>query len=299
MITIFTSPKAFTGLNRVIQYNAIRSWLQLRPECEIILFGRDEGTAEAASELGVKHVPDIDCNEYGTPLVSSIFQKAQDMARFQALCYVNADIILLSDFLASLKYINKKPFLVVGQRWDIDLDEPLDFNNTRWEQQLLARIAEYGRLHSVSGIDYFIFSRGVYADMLPFALGRTAWDNWLIYRARSLKIPVIDATKAITAVHQNHDYSHVAEGKTGAFKGPEAVRNQALLGRPENSFSPRHANWVLTRKGAKRALTFKHILYRLDAIPVLHPRLRFLGLPKRILFALSRTVRSIIGKPKV
>ena len=297
MITIFTFPKPFTGLNEVIQYNTIRSWLQLQPECEIILFGKDEGTAEVASELSVKHVPDIDCNEYGTPLVSTMFHKAQEIASHRIMCYVNADIILLSDFLPAVQRIDKHKFLMVGQRWDLDINEPVDFKDEQWEHKLRLQIAEHGKLHPVNGIDYFVFSHGLYANIPPFALGRTAWDNWLVYRARLLKATVIDATQVITAVHQNHDYSHVSDGKTGAFKGPEAKINQELLGGWEYSFCPRHANCILTSGGLRRAFTLKHLWYQLDAIPVLLPRLRFVGIPKRTLFALSRAIRSMLGKP--
>ena len=51
MLTMFTIPKAFRGDFDIIQKNAIRSWTLLRPECEIILFGNEEGTAEMAGEL--------------------------------------------------------------------------------------------------------------------------------------------------------------------------------------------------------------------------------------------------------
>ena len=85
MLTIFTIPKAFQGHAGVIQTNAIQSWLKLRPECEIILLGDDEGTAEVAAKFGVRHIPKVERNEYGTPLVSSIFSLAQDIAKYQLM----------------------------------------------------------------------------------------------------------------------------------------------------------------------------------------------------------------------
>ena len=115
------------------------------------------------------------------------------------MCYVNADIILLDDFLPALDMVRKKSFLVVGQRWDLDITGPLDFAGDGWEKALLAGVAEQGKLHGISGIDYFVFPRGLYRDIPPFAVGRTTWDNWLIYRARADKAPVIDATAVITA----------------------------------------------------------------------------------------------------
>lgn len=52
MITIFSTPKPFRGHFEIIQRNAIQSWLRLRPGCEIILLGNDEGTAE----FNLRHV---------------------------------------------------------------------------------------------------------------------------------------------------------------------------------------------------------------------------------------------------
>jgi len=68
----------------------------------------------------------------------------------------------------------------------------------------------------IIGLDYFIFPCGLFRDIPPFAVGRPAWDNWLVYKARSLGLPVIDATKMVTAIHQNHAYSHHPMGKEGA-----------------------------------------------------------------------------------
>jgi hypothetical protein len=298
MLTIFAVPKPFQTQIKTIQTNAIRSWLQLSPACEIILLGNEPGTAEIATELGIRHIAEVDCNEYGTPLINSIFKIAQNTANRQIMCYVNADIILLSDLLPAVQRVHQERFLIVGQRWDIELNELVDFDNAQWEARLRTRVAERGKLHPASGSDYFVFPRGMYTDIPPFALGRPAWDNWMIYRARSLKVPVIDATKALTAVHQNHEYSHVPLGKAGAFEGPEAQRNQSLLGGWEYSLCPKHATRLLTPRGLKQALTPKHLYYRFDAIPVLHPRLRFLGIPKKMVTALLRIVRSVPGIAK-
>jgi len=293
MLTLFAIPKPFRGHNGVIQTNAIRSWLCLRPPCEIMLFGNEEGTAEVATKFGLRHVPDIACNEYGTPLVSSLFSSAQQLARHDILGYVNADIILTSDFLPSISLVPHKSFLLVGQRWDIDVKESIDFNAPDWEAGLRARVTREGKLHPVTGIDYFVFSRGLYDDMPPLAIGRGGWDNWLVYRARGLKVPVIDATKAITAIHQNHDYSHHPSGADGVWKGPEMKRNTELMGSIDHSFTLEYATLLLTPQGFKSAITPRHIYFRLRAIPVLHPRLHFLLTPLNVLQKLLRIVRRL------
>lgn len=295
MLTIFTVPKPFRTHIGIIQNNAIQSWLSLRPQPEVILLGSDEGTAETASKFGIRHVPDIECNEYGTPLVSSIFSVAQDTSTHQLMCYVNADIILLSDFMMAINQVRKKSFLIIGRRWDIDLKDTLNFNNTDWEANLRTYVKETGKLHGAFGLDYFVFPRGLYERIPPFAIGRTTWDNWLVYQARFLKVPVIDATRAITAIHQNHDYLHNPQGKTGVWEGPEAKRNLGLARGREHSFGLDYATHTLTPRGIKRALTMRHLYFRLQAIPVLFPPLHFLYKPIKALTSLIGNIRRKLG----
>lgn len=295
MLAIFTIPKPFRGHIGIIQTNAIQSWFLLRPEPEVILFGNEEGTAEVASRFGIRHVPDIECSEYGTPLLNSAFGIAQDIAIHELMCFVNADIILMSDFLTAIRQVQRQSFLIVGQRWDVDVKEPVDFDKPDWEACLRTRVTEEGKLHPKSGIDYFVYSRGLYDDIPPFAIGRGTWDNWLIYRARSLKAAVIDATKVITPIHQNHDYSHNAGGETGVWKGPEALMNRELAGEGEHVLTLEHVTWRLTPQGIKRAMTLRHLYFRLDAAPVLFPYLHFLRRPMKTLARLIIYIRAMLG----
>jgi hypothetical protein len=179
------------------------------------------------------HIPDVACNEFGTPLVNSVFENAEERASNRILCYVNADIILMSDFLEALKIVatEKSDYFLVGQRWDADIRQTLSFNG-HWEVELRAYVKKSGRLHAVTGKDFFVFPRHFYEKIPPFALGRGAWDDWLVYQARKQKSAVVDLTDAITIVHQNHDYTHVLTQKgNGRWHGEEARRNKSLTGR--------------------------------------------------------------------
>jgi len=266
MLSIFALPKPFRGHIGVIQNNAIRSWLALRPPCEIILFGDEDGTAETAARYGIRHIPEVDCNEYGTPLVNSLFNAAQELASHELMCYINADIILMSDFLPSVQQVPNQMFLLVGRRWDIDLNEPIDFNTGTWETNLRNYVQVSGTLHQPTGIDYFVFPRGMYRDIPAFAIARSAWDNWLVYRARILRIPVIDATKAINAVHQNHDYGHHPMGRKGIWRGVEAKYNRELLGGRKHSFNLLDATYILTPDTLKAARSARNIFRRLGIL---------------------------------
>jgi hypothetical protein len=108
MLTVIAAPKPFQGHIGVIQRNAITSWTKLEPRPEIILFGHEEGIAEFARSLGITHIPEVSRNEYGTPLLADIFRRAESRASNNLIAYINADILLPKEFVATLKVVQKK-----------------------------------------------------------------------------------------------------------------------------------------------------------------------------------------------
>jgi hypothetical protein len=252
MITIFTLPKAFRGDINIIQRNAIQSWLKVCPSCEIILFGEEEGMADVAKEFNISHILSIKKNEWGTPLLNSAFNEAQKQAKNDILTYLNTDIILTNDFLPAVQKIKTPLFLMGGRRWDLDIKKEIDFKEPDWEEKLSLEIQKRGKLHGFSGIDYLVFPRNLPHELPPFAVGRPGWDNWLIYHIRRSKIAVIDATQAVTVVHQTHGYSHSPWGREKRVEGPELERNLELAGGFSNMLTLRDADWLLTPGDLKR-----------------------------------------------
>ncbi|MFN2299310.1 MAG: hypothetical protein ACK2UB_10705 [Anaerolineales bacterium] len=232
MITLFAIPKPMEGEFERIQENAIGSWLRLGFGVEILLFGGERGVNDFARRTGIEHIPEVARTTYGTPRVDDLFRKAEARAARPLLGYINADIILGSDFLDAVRVLSRvtRPFLAVGRRWDLDVAEDIDYSKTDWEECLRRRVAERGALHAETGIDYFIYRPGLWKRIPPFAVGRTMWDNWLILSARRRRALVIDATDSIWSVHQNHGYNHHPRGAEGVWKGPEAVENERLAG---------------------------------------------------------------------
>lgn len=257
MLTLFSIPKPFRAHIGMIQTNALESWLRLEPRCDIILFGDDEGTAETAQRFRVRHVPDVARNQFGTPLLDDVFRRAQAMACHELACFINSDIILLSDFLKSAAAAARfeRSFLMVGQRQDLDIDHSLDFAQIDWEERLRQQVRQHGRQRPADWIDYFVFSKGLYPQVPPFAVGRTSFDNWLIWEARARSVPVIDASVTVMALHQNHDYSHHPQGESGAFSGAEAKINRSLMDGRRCYFTIADATHRLTPSGIQRNLT--------------------------------------------
>lgn len=285
MITIFTTPKPFTGQIREIQINALKSWKLLHPDMEVIIFGDEEGTMHVANSLGFVHIPDVETNECGLPLVNSMFELTQQCGRYEIQCYVNADIILLSDFVQALARVSFKEFLMVGQRWDLDLTEPIDFIDG-WEERLVKRMHREAILHPPAGSDYIAYRRGPLKDILPMSVGRPRWDNWMIYYARGLGIPVVDCTSLVTVIHQNHPAAYDDTSKGGVGDAP-TQRNFELVS-TEHRFTLRDANWLLTPSGLKRSRSRGYLIRTIETFPVLHPKFEWFSGATKVLVRMLR-----------
>lgn len=185
---------------------------------------------------------------------------------------------------------------MVGQRWDLDVTAPLDFTAPDWENALRHRAHTQGRLHPPSGIDYFVFPRGLWGAIPPFALGRTAWDQWLIFRALQRRASVIDATQVVCAVHQNHDYSHAGGSKAQLWSGEEAQRNRQLTGRAIG-YSIVDARWKLTPQGLRRSINRESVGRLIDTWDLMCPGFGVLRTPLQVAWEVLRGIRKgISGK---
>ncbi len=235
LITFFSAPKPFTDPHiATIQRNAIRSWTLL-DDTDIILLGEEDGLAEAARELNVKLLPNVARNANGVPLISSMFALARQNSNSDLLCIVNADMILMSDFVACARQAArlKDKFVALSQRWDLDITAPLDFSGA-WERELRAKVGAQGSLHRPTGSDFFLFPKSCYQEIPDFTIGRAGWDNWMIYKARRENWAAIDCTPSLTIVHQNHDYSHLPNAKPH-YDHPETNENIRLAGGAANT----------------------------------------------------------------
>ena len=102
-----------------------------------------------------------------------------------------------------------------------------------------------GASRGATAIDYFVFTAGLFDPVPPFVVGRARFDNWLVWRARERGI-VVDASRAVVAVHQRHDYGHVRGGLDEAHFGVEAERNLELAGGKRHLYTIHDASHRLT-----------------------------------------------------
>jgi hypothetical protein len=285
LITIFTLPKPFIGHIDTIQRNAIQSWMALGSACKIILIGNEEGIEQIAQEFRLEHIPQVERNEFGTPLLNSAFKKAIDQASDPLLCYLNSDIILLPSFLDVIRMIQFEKFLAVGQRWNIDMPKSIDFSQRNWGQTIEKQVISEGILLGPHAIDCFIFrnySNDIKKQMPSFAVGRPGWDNWMIYFARSNNIPVIDVTRGTTIIHSNHDYNHVKIKRNDQWEGPEGDKNYFLAGEESKAFTIDDASYCIKNGRIYRAFDRKYIMQRVANQMVLDKKNHYRNFLKKI-----------------
>jgi len=236
MLTFFTTCKPYRGLDGIIQRNALKSWTLLHPDVEVIVFGDDEGSGEVCAELGLRHEPQVERFESKVPLISSMFARAQQIARHEYLCYSNCDIILMKDFRAAFEraFAWQKRFLMIGQRWDVDITQEIDFRRGMWADDLYRLALTSGHLQAPGFMDFFVFRKGFYDQVPPLVVGYAFWDHWMVWRALYTGCPVLDVSPAVVPIHQNHDYTTTPERKKGSRIDATAMRNYELSGDGEH-----------------------------------------------------------------
>ena len=194
----------------------------------------------------------------GTKLLRGLFEPAEEMARYDRLCYINCDIMLLPTFGAAVERVAARfpQFLMVGQRWDTDIFEPWDFG-PNWDLETGStcgptRLSGRAPRDPLFRVCPRAFSRHTPARHRANLVGSLAH----LCSARSLKPPVVDATLTVRAVHQNHDYSYHPAGATGVWQDEQARRNYELAGGKWHLYTIDDSTHRLTPAGLKRKMWY-------------------------------------------
>jgi len=297
LLTLFTAPKPFTNPHiDLIQRNALRSWLALGDEVEVVMIGNETGMVEVAGELGIKHLPNVRTNALGTPLISSIFEFGRAQNDSPYLAYVNADILMMPDLLLALKVVGdqRDKFLMIGQRWDLLVERRLNFNEG-WVDELIGWVKEDGELHPRTGSDYFVFPRSCFQKVPDFAIGRARWDNWMIFHARESGYPAVDATESVMIVHQNHDYSHLPGGQPH-YKLPESDVNLKLAGGRRSIFQLDDCTLEITGNQIRKVkMTWKRFWREVEIWPLIKLHSRKLGWLSFAMFHPRKAIGEVRG----
>lgn len=281
---LFAVPKPFRGEFAVIQENAIISWLQIQPKPTVILLGNERGVKDITKKYELIHMPGIKMSKNGIPLLNSVFDEVQKRHRDTTYLYVNSDIIFLDSptQIVSRLFRQFSTFLAIGQRYEMSMRDK--------STSEIRKLIQNGTLHlkNPSWMDYFLFTPGVFPTIPPFLLGRTFWDKWLVWDALQKKIPVVDITTELNAVHQSHSYSFSqTTNQSAVWSGDDALKNITLAGGWSHGADSRSATHTLIgdaliEKKIKTSRFSPRVI--MDKIPILWP-----------LFLRLRLIRQRIG----
>lgn len=228
-VTLLTTCKAFVGETTIFQENAIANWLE--QFSNVILFGTDEGVVEIAKKYDLIHVPNVDVNADGLPYINSMFDIARKISTTPYLAYINSDILLSKDFSKTVRNCLDKAedkILVVARRKNI----PIVFSilDEKGKCAFEELVEDYAVWDRANAIDLFIFNKDLYSNIPPFIIGRMAWDNWLLWKARDENAQVIDISHDAFLYHPIHGYSSVSTDRNRVAFGADAQQNKKLAG---------------------------------------------------------------------
>ncbi len=142
------------------------------------------------------------------PLFAEVIRRSA-ACEGDVIIYANADILFAPEIGAIVEWSaeQKRDYLIVGRRTDI-----------------LA--GGQREVHRPSGMDYFIFRKGMFSDLPETRVGRAYYDSALLAYCLRRKICVIDASGVLEVLHQYHDYGHLAGGRSEVFGGAVARANK-------------------------------------------------------------------------
>ncbi len=130
---------------------------------------------------------------------------------------------------------------MVGQRWDTLIDHWSMPSGPQWWAETNER-SSHPRASSTrsSGSTTSVSPPGSMTTFPRSSSAGPGYDNWLVWRARHTPIPIVDASLAVTAVHQRHDYAQYGGTKNHVWT-EDAQRNADLIGDRRRLYTIGHA----------------------------------------------------------
>lgn len=245
---LFSSPKPRRADTEAVQISAFRSWRRIFPNARILLFGEGATWESFAREQALELAGALPLGAEGGEVIRFLFEKVSGLAGDGLAMYLNSDILLDSSALTAVASLESLPAPWVASARRCCLTQwtgPALKQEADW-QEFYRRACEEGVWGEACAMDMFLFRGLSFETMPPFLIGHRGWDNWMIYHARSQKIPVLDISRAMRVIHCDHDYAY-AQGSRDFTQRPQAREdhNLHLLGGEAKLFHLGHATHEL------------------------------------------------------
>ena len=286
-IVIFTSPKPRNDQTEAVQIAAFRSWRRAFPKATILLYGDVASWKEEMDSLVMQAAGPLVKGMAGGEVICDMFQDASKRGVGQLLLYLNSDILLDDSAAHVVEKLQDRPgpWLGSARRWCLPRwSEVTPTSESEW-RGFFSRADRSGIWGEACALDMFLFCGLSFQSMPPFFIGHRGWDNWMIYHARALRIPVIDMSDEMRVIHCDHDYSY-AKGNTapGRRDGPLEEENLKMLGGEERLFHLGHATHELSHGTVRRCRSWGSLQRSMELWQIQHPGQRWWWRPVRRFF---------------
>lgn len=209
MVTIFSPMRPFVRDIGQVQKQAISSWLNIIPECEVIIIDDEDFTSRTELEgWNVKILTTVKKAESGAPLLDSMFEEVIKVAKYDIICYITADVLLPQNFCEDILQFDKQANDKFGDYLGIccryDQKNPDVSKGSLSDNEYFELCLKNGVKRERSGIDLWVFRKTTIIPFPPFPIGRCLTDNWVVYYCRYHNIKVLDFSDQIKIIHQYH-----------------------------------------------------------------------------------------------
>ncbi|KAL3819278.1 hypothetical protein ACJIZ3_005183 [Penstemon smallii] len=253
-ITIFTAPRPFIGKIGERQTLALRSWLGLSDNINVVLFSQDPSVFSLAVSFGsrVSVEPNVDFSFVGTPFFHSMVARSMTSSS-DVTALIDPDTILLSNFVSSLKHAHKldEDWLLIALPQNLShFPFHLDSKGKNWQ-------SENGKHVGIQKMQEFLSHKFSWCGermiiawnngdlplhkgvLPPFLYGKGIHNRWIITEALTSDYRlVIDSTLTISSFYFDQEILNSdIENRSWEITG------NSLLGKLYGSFSFREANF--------------------------------------------------------
>ena len=220
-----------------IHLNTLHNWAKFIPLMQPILFSSNSSRQfdGIARQLGwhVYQIPRV--NDHGTPYISDMLDVIMNNNTYNSIFYgfANGDILFDSSLPETLKslasrinYFSREPILVTGQRTNYKMSE--NWTKPLGDLYYINQLRVKGKLFWANAEDYFLFTpdfpRYLFKNLV---IGRPAYDNYLVVMSLKLNVNVVDATKTLTALHQQSS----KESEVSGHYNKDSQHNYKVIGK--------------------------------------------------------------------
>lgn len=238
LLVWFTTFKNVT-VRQTIQNNTLKNWGKFTSFGMQPVFFTFEATRdyeETARNCGFDIYEISRVNWHGTPFLDRMVATIMNFSLYNNSVFYgfcNGDILFDESLPRTLSVIIKKisklpapPILVIGQRTNYKMARDWTEPETGFEH--VEEFRKNGTLFRTDAIDYFFFTRDFPTHLFKdLVIGRRGYDNYIVGKALQMQVTVVDATKTLTALHQQSQN----ETQFAGHANPDGEHNVKTIGR--------------------------------------------------------------------